>query len=551
TGLGISLQARGTELDIFDPQKKLTSELLQAIRENKAELLSLLNNVTNVEYSPIPAAGLREYYPLSFAQNRLYFMYAFDKSSTAYNMPKVIRLKGKIDIDKLNKTFNSLIARHENLRTSFHLIDDIPVQKISSSEKINVEIIDDIRSFIRPFDLQQAPLLRVGLSKISKDRHLLIMDMHHIIADGISQNTLIHDFVALYNNGSLPEVKLHFKDFATWEQSNDNKEAIASQKKYWLKQFEEEITPLDLPVDFPRPSVMNYAGGSLSFSVDENLPALPEGVTPFMMLLSVYAILLSKLANKEDIVIGVLSAGRRHADLQQAVGMFVNTLPVRLRPKPAQTFTGFLNTVKAQVLASIDNQEYQYESLIDELKIERDASRNPLFDVLFDYVNYGQPEIRIRGLEAEPYILEHPVAKFDLTLSAVPMNGRVSFDMEYATSLFSEATVARFAGYYKKIIRIVTANPAIAIGEIDMLPVEETEQLLYRFNDTTLEFPQETIVSLFEKQVQRSPRKTAVVFENVALTYRELHEQSNRIAHSLKGNRGEVIGIMCERSEKM
>jgi len=543
--LGISLQARDTELDIFDPGKRLTNELLQAIRENKPELLSILNNVSQAKYSSIPQAGLREYYPLSFAQNRLYFMYAFDTSSTAYNMPKVIKLTGKINIGKLNETFNNLVARHENLRTSFHMIDDRPVQKVAPHASVDIEMVEDIKSFIRPFDLQQAPVMRVGLLKLSSDEHLLILDMHHIIADGISQNILIRDFVSLYNNESLPEVKLHFKDFAAWEQSN---EVIASQRNYWLQQFEEEITPLDLPVDFTRPAIMNYAGGSLSFTV-EKLPALPEGITPFMMLLSVYAVLLSKLANKEDIVIGVLSAGRRHADLQQAVGMFVNTLPVRLRPRSNQTFAEFLSTVKTQVLASIDNQDYQYEALIDELKIERDASRNPLFDVLFDFVNYGQPDINIKGLKAEPFTMEHTVAKFDLTLSAVPMNGHINFDIEYSTGLFTEATIARFASYYKRILSAV--NSSIKIGEIDMLSPEEKEQLLYSFNDTKLEFPPGTIVSIFEKQVQRSPRKTAVVFEDVALTYRELHEWSNRIAHFLEDKRGQVIGIMCERSEKM
>jgi natural product biosynthesis luciferase-like monooxygenase protein len=568
--LGISLQARGTELDIYDPAKKLTDDLVRSIRESKPELLSLLNNVSQVGYNDIPPAGVREHYPLSYTQNRLYFLYNFDRQSTAYNMPKIILLTGTIDRNKLNETFNRLVERHESLRTSFHLVDDAPVQKIAASANVEIEFFtapeEEVQqvaqAFVRPFDLQEAPVLRIGLIQLSPQQHLLILDMHHIIADGISQNILVRDFVALYNNETLPSVRLHFKDFATWQQSNDNRQAIAAQRDYWLHQFAEEAVPLDLPVDFPRPSVLNYAGASVNFEIDAQLTkqlhkaAEASGVTPFIMLLSVYAVLLSKLSGKEDITIGVLTAGRQHADMQQVVGMFVNTLPVRLRPKNDWTFADFLAAVKSQVLACIDNQDYQYESLIDELKIERDASRNPLFDVLFDFVNYEQPSINIPGLKAEPYNVEHTVAKFDLTLSAVPMNGHISFDIEYATSLYRKETILRFAGYYQTIIKAVAADPGITIGKIEMLSAEEKHQLLVQFNDTATDVPSsETIISLFEKQVKHSPDKIALVFEDVALTYHELNEEANRTAHFLRRRHnvqpGDVVGIMSERSHKM
>lgn len=568
--LGVSLQARGSDLDIYDPAKKLTDELIRSIRESKPELLTLLNNVSQVGYNEIPTAGPREHYPLSYAQNRLYFLYNFDRSSTAYNMPKIILLTGKVDRNKLNETFNRLVARHESLRTSFHLADDRPVQKITGFVNVEIEFFtapeaevqNVAQAFVRPFDLQEAPVLRIGLIQMSRERHLLILDMHHIIGDGISQNILVRDFVSLYNNETLPEVGLQFKDFAAWQQSTGNKQAVAAQRDFWLQQFAEEAVPLDLPVDFPRPSILNYAGGSVHFNIDAQLTkqlyatAEAAGVTPFIMLLSVYAVLLSKLSGKEDIVIGVLTAGRQHAEMQEVVGMFVNTLPVRLRPKNDWTFADFLAAVKTQVLACIDNQDYQYESLIDELKIERDASRNPLFDVLFDFVNYEQPAINIPGVKAEPYNVEHTVAKFDLTLSAVPMNGHISFDIEYATSLFRPETIARFANYYQTIITAVAANPRIPIGKIEMLPDEEKERLLVKFNDTAVDIPaSETVVSLFEKKVKHSPGKIALVFEDIALTYQELNEKANQTAHFLRQhfnvNPGDVIGIMSERSGKM
>ncbi|MBA4058535.1 MAG: non-ribosomal peptide synthetase, partial [Marivirga sp.] len=356
-----------------------------------------------------------------------------NKGSLAYNLPQVLRLEGELDIDKLTQVFRQLIDRHESLRTSFLEIEGQVIQKLEDQVTFDIELIKPtkdkietlLENFVRPFDLSIAPLIRVGLIMLSERESLLIVDLHHIITDGVSQGVLIKDFMALYNKEELPLLRLQYKDYSEWQQSTEQRECLANQRAFWMHEFSETVGALDLPTDFPRPLMKNYEGNNMSFSLTkedtEKISAIGEeaGATLFMTILSVFNVLLSKLSNQEDITVGTGIAGRYHADLEGIVGMFVNTLVLRNHPKGDLSFREFVLEVKRKTLACFDNQSYQYDELIDGLNIPRNTSRNPLFDVMLAFQNFEQDELTIPGLKLKPYDLARSVAKFDLELTVI------------------------------------------------------------------------------------------------------------------------------------
>ncbi|MBA4058275.1 MAG: non-ribosomal peptide synthetase, partial [Marivirga sp.] len=372
----------------------------------------------------------------------MYFLYEFDKASLAYNMSQLVKLEGDLDLHRLTNAFKNLISRHESLRTSFEMTNGIPVQRIHEVVDFIVEwhegniceapsIIDN---FVRPFDLSIAPLVRVGLLKLSGRSHLLMVDMHHIITDGVSQGMLIKDFMALYNLESLPAIHIHYKDYAEWQQNSMQRDRLDAQRQFWKQEFSKEVSVLNLPTDFQRPLVKGYRGGNKTFLLREEemkrLKALSEavGATMFMTVLSIFNVLLSKLSNQEDITIGTPVAGRDHADFESIIGMFVNTLALRNFPKGELSFREFLSDVKTKTLSCFGNQSYQYEELIEELNIPRDTSRNPLVDVAFNFLNFEQEELSIPGLRLQPYGAHHTISKFDLTLTATESKGELQLN---------------------------------------------------------------------------------------------------------------------------
>lgn len=521
-------------------------------------------------FTTIPKAPVKDFYQLSSVQQRLYFLNEFDKNSLAYNMPMAMTLEGALDPARLRSTFNELGDRHESLRTFFDIVEGSPVQRVSELvgfqieyfQAVNEEVPSILESFIRPFDLGTAPLMRVGLIKVSADVHILMVDMHHLINDGVSRGVLIRDFMALYNQEELLPLQLQYKDYSEWQQSQEQKAEVSKQKDFWLDQFSEEVQTLELPLDFARPAIKNYDGDHISFElspeVTEKLKSIAgkEGATMFMVILSVYNVLLAKLSLQDDIVIGTSTAGRHQQDLENIIGMFVKTIPLRNYPAGNLTFNEFLNNVKSQVIRCFDNQSYPYEDLIDELNIERDTSHNPLFDVLFSYENFSKTDFELPDLTLKPYGYQHTDAKFDLTLTAGELDGQIHLRLNYCVRLFTKETIERFARYFEKIVIAVTSNDGINLRDIDILSNTERTQLLSVFNDTALEYNnKETLVSLFEKQVQATPDKVAVVYENHSLTYKELNEGANGVAGLLRNTYGvranDVVGIMVRRSEMM
>jgi fengycin family lipopeptide synthetase D len=532
-------------------------------------------------FAAIEPLEKKEYYPMSSAQKRLYVLHHMEEKPVAYNIFEALEIKGKPGMGKLEAVTGKLIRRHESLRTSFFMYDREPVQRIHDEVEFEIEYDDKenmIHGFLRPFDLTRAPLFRLGLIREEDEKYLLLLDMHHIISDGASMGLLVKEFMAFYAGEELAEPRIQYKDFSQWRDSNKVKEAIKQQEDYWLNQFAGEAPVLDLPADYSRPSIQDFAGHTLHFEMDREETAALKSlarereVTLFMLLLSLYTVFLSRLSGQEDIVVGTPVAGRRHADLENIIGMFVNTLALRNVALPQETFSQFLGEVKENTINAFDNQDYLYEDLVDRVGAERDTGRNPLFDAMFVWQNMDIPVIEIPGLQARHVDYENRKSKFDLTMVAFEREENLVFTFEYRTGLFKEETVRRFIGFFKKTVSAVIENDKTRISGIEIISEEEKNRVLFEFNDTEREYPgDKTIQRLFVEQVERTPDSIALVGAHelhelhelqeekakeswVRLTYAELNEKADQVAHLLRkrGVRSDtIVGIMMQRSIEM
>ncbi|GKX65197.1 non-ribosomal peptide synthase/polyketide synthase [Inconstantimicrobium mannanitabidum] len=532
------------------------------------ELGKYIESVEENPYSKIEKVEEKEYYEASSAQKRMYMLQQFDKDSIAYNMPAVFELEGKVDKKKIEETFRKLVQRHEALRTYFETLNGEIIQRLQNNYEFRLEHINEngnikdiINNFVRPFDLEKAPLLRVELVE-NNEKYYLLVDMHHIISDGLSMEILINEFTEMYEGKTLKPLKLQYKDFAAWQNNFLNSEEMKQQEEYWISRFSDEIPVLNMPTDYERPAMQSFEGNSVSFELNEEVTLKlrklikETGTTMHMALLSAFNILLSKYSGQEDIVIGTPIAGRLHADLQNIMGMFVNTLALRNKPEGDKKYIDFLKEVKENSLKAYENQSYQLEALVEKLGIRRDTSRNTLFDVMFNMVDtVTGVDIKLDDIVLKSYNNENKVAKFDLTLNALENDEKLSFTIDYCSKLFNNETIERLSKHYTKILDSIAKNAEIKLKEIDLLSEAERNQILYEFNDTNIEYPKDkTIYELFEAQVERTPDNIAVVFEDKKLTYRELNERSNSLARLLrdKGVKADsIVGIMVERSLEM
>ncbi|MCX6584303.1 MAG: condensation domain-containing protein, partial [Candidatus Aminicenantes bacterium] len=551
------------------------------------ELSRYIKDAVQWKYEQIALAEKKEYYVLSSAQKRLHFLQQMDKDGTAYNISSAWILEGIVDKDKLEQSILRLILRHESLRTSFHMVGEEPVQRIHDEVEFEIEVLGgrDRESgvdrgdaalsawapfFIRPFDLSTAPLLQVGLVKLAEEKHILLVSMHHIISDGMSTQVMMHGFSTLYAGKELQEIKLHYKDYTEWQYRERVSKKILEQGEYWKKEFEGDIPVLELPTDYARPAVQGFEGNSINFEINKEISAAlktlasESGATLYIVLLALYTTFLSRITGQEDIVIGTAVAARRHADLEKIIGMFVNSLALRNFPSGKNFFTDFLEEVKEKTLRAFENQEYQYEDLVEQISINRDVGRNPLFDTMFVLQNTGSQKIEIPGLKLVPYEYEIKTAKFDLSLTCVEVEEKLRLTFEYRTKLFKRETVERFIAYFKNIIRSIVENKNRGICDLEILAEEEKKRILYEFNDTEAEYPKnKTIHQLFEEQVEQAPDRIAVIGSttvetlhamSLQITYRQLNRQSDRLAGLLieKGVLADsIVGIMMERSVEM
>lgn len=558
------------ELKISGNKEALTPDLIAELKSKKAEILSFFKSLQGYELGiEIPKAAQQDYYPLSSAQKRLYFIQEMDKKAIGYNQPSVVKLEGTVDEGRLQQALDQLVARHESLRTAFVVVEGEIYQQILEPQSFEIdryeataeEVDELIARFIRPFDLAEAPLFRAGLIRISAEEYILMTDTHHIISDGVSQNILIQDFMALYHAQDLPALKLQYKDFAAWQDSDAQRASLASKKEFWLEQFKEDVTPLDLPIDHARPLKKSFAGDTVEFSLSAKataqLKALAdkEGATMYNAVLAVYYVLMHKLSGQEDIVIGTPTAGREHPDLESLIGVFVNTLPLRNYPKATEAFSSFLSSVKSNTLACFDNQAYQYEELVNELKVARDTSRNALFDVVFTYQNHEQSELEISDLTLKSYQSPYSESIFDILLTTFEVEDHLEFNFTYRTELFDHETIERFATYFQQIVDTVVAQETIALQDIEVTTASEREQLVTGFNQTQIDFPQEeTLVSLIEATAAEFPQHIAVRYDEDKITYGELETRSRQLATYLVNqgvSKDTLVGLCLERSVDM
>ncbi|HLP45013.1 MAG TPA: condensation domain-containing protein, partial [Candidatus Kapabacteria bacterium] len=469
------------------------------------------NKESHIAIEPVEK---REYYDLSSAQKRLYFLQQLDLNSTSYNMPLVLPIGKGIKRDKLEFALRQLIIRHESLRTSFQRVNNEVVQRVHEQVEFELETLaaknakgrEDVQhsalsiqhfihSFIRPFDLSQAPLMRSGLIEMPDGNHVWIVDIHHIVSDGTSHAVLTEDFMRLYETGMpLESLPLQYKDFAQWQNELFAKGKIKSQEDYWLQLYAGEIPRLNLAADYKRPEVFTFQGDQYGFLLAgedagkfKTLGARYGG-TLYMNMMAVLNTLFYKYTGQTDIIIGSGIAGRRHADIQGVVGMFVNTLVMRNYPSGEKTYEHFLKEVIAHSVAGFENQDVQFEELVEKLDPERDPSRNPLFDISMVVQNFrqaqGNIQLEITNGNNPASLYKNRTAKFDLTFFVSELEKDVAINIEYYTGIFKRETIERLVNHFQDIIKAVIKNPAIAIKDIDILSEKEKEQLLYEFNDT-------------------------------------------------------------------
>ncbi|MCY8754650.1 amino acid adenylation domain-containing protein, partial [Bacillus inaquosorum] len=525
-------------------------------------LALIIQDAEENPYAAIEPAVERKTYPVSSAQKRIYVLQQLDEG-VAYNMPAVLELEGALDVAKLYAVCKELISRHEPLRTSFVSgADGEPVQRIHTEVPFTLSTETAIEGFIRPFDLSQAPLFRAGLIKVTNEKHVLLVDMHHIISDGVSVQLLIREFTDLYANRQLKPLRIQYKDYAVWQQQFKKGDSYQKQETYWLQQFSGDLPALELPTDKRRPAERHFTGGKVTFQLDKEITARIKRLanknrsTLYMTLLALYSAFLSRLSGQDDIVIGSPIAGRPHADLEAVLGMFVNTLALRTRPAGNMTFEEFLKEVRQTALEAYEHQDYPFEELVDKLGVQREMSRNPLFDTTLVLQNMEQQKLKMKDVQLRWNDLQHPISKFDISLYVTEHDSELFCQFEYSTALFEKETIQRWAGLFTTLVEHTAVSPETELDDIPLLTKEEERAFIescHPFQETGYPMNQ-TLHYALEQQAAKTPDQPAVIFEHGAMTYKELNEQANRIAWELigRGVKSETtVAIIGKRSPEM
>ncbi|HEY0735991.1 MAG TPA: amino acid adenylation domain-containing protein, partial [Herpetosiphonaceae bacterium] len=558
-----------------------------------ADLAARLTSTPRTEQSlpnvPLRAYPRSEHLPLSFAQQRLWFLDQLDPGSASYHIPLVVRLHGTLDPDALAHSLTALVARHEALRTTIATIDDQPVQLIAPLHVEDIRVAlpvmdlqapsqDEIAAVIRaevgqPFDLRQGPLLRARLLRLhrapsghgtrhgTRDEQILILTLHHIVTDGWSQSVLLRELTTLYQSYvqaapvALPTLPIQYADYAVWQREYLQGAVLQQQIDYWRRQLA-DMEPIDLPTDYPRSTNSDQPGALHSFTIPaaigEDMQRLSRqlGATLFMTLLAAWQVLLGRYSRQSDIAVGVPIAGRTRPELEGLIGMFVNTLVLRADLAGQPTFAELLSRVRAVCLDAYAHQDVPFELLVETLQPERDLSRTPLFQVMFTLQNTPRTTIDLPELTLEPVAVEVSTAKFDLSLVLSEQPSGLQGVVEYRSDLFAAATIARLVGHYQELLAALVADPHRRIDDLPMLTEAERRQLLIEWNADTLDLPAVGgIHELVEAQVARTPDAIAVRFGEQELTYAELNGRANQLASYLRerGVGPEVcVGIAME-----
>lgn len=483
-------------------------------------------------------------YPVSSAQRRIFYTVNMDSSSLAYNTPFGIIFKKKPDIKKLEESIKNILNSHDAFKTYFALENNDVVQKLVPKVDFSLKTCNYKNDeFVKPFNLGKAPLIHVELDHY-EGKYLLQLDIHHIICDGSSIAIFMKELCDLYNNKEVRHSKIDYIDFAVSEK------IIKEDEDYWLSQFKNEIPILNMPTEYERTATKSYEGNNVYLSLN-NLSDISSvckkyNVTPYMFLLSCFYILLYKYTMQNDIVVGSPVIGRNNHELQDVIGMFVNTLAIKQNIQSTNKFSDFLELVRDNCLNAYNHQTYPFDELVKKLNVVRDTSRSPVFDILFTYESEGKPKFDFGGIPVEYYIPENKTSKFDFSLEVTPNDEGFNLRLEYCTKLFSKRFMENLLDCYNNIIKSVITNNDVQISQIQML---SNIPNIY----PTLDYPKEyRIIDLFERQVKKTPNKTALVYGEKKYTYKELQDKVNKLAyylHSLGDN--EVIGMLMDRSDNL
>ncbi|QRK14210.1 LLM class flavin-dependent oxidoreductase [Archangium violaceum] len=588
--LDVRLWVEGELLRYSAPKGALSPALLSEVRARKEEILAFLRQAAMATRSgppPIqPAPRTGESLPLSFAQQRLWFLTQLQSDASAnasYNMPGALRLEGPLDVAALERSLSEILRRHETLRTTFPVVSGTAVQAIAPAQPIRVPLVDltahpeaeretEVRRLaaeeaLRPFELTVDALLRCTLLRLAPQSHVLLITLHHITADAWSIAILFKELVTLYEAFSagrpspLPELPIQYADFAWWQRRHLEGEALARHVEYWKQQLAGAPPLLELPSDHPRPPAQTFRGGSVPFQLDaglsRKLKQLGEqaGATPFMTLLAAWSVLLSRYSGQEDIVVGSPIANRTRKELEPLIGFFVNTLVLRTRLDGAPSFLELLGRVKQVALDAYAHQDAPFEHLVEALQPERNLSHPPLFQVMFMLQNAPVERLELAGLRVSLAETESATAKFDLTLSLEETAAGFKGGLEYSADLFERPTIVRMVEHLRVLLEGIVAAPHQPVSALPLLGPAETSRLLREWNDTGKDFLRERCIhELFEAQAARTPEAVAVVFEDEQLTYRELNARANQLARHLRAQGvgpETLVGICVERSLEM
>ncbi|CAN5483204.1 hypothetical protein BH09BAC3_BH09BAC3_33930 [soil metagenome] len=548
-----------------------------------AALSELIGKQARIDYKTIQPLPLSPFYELSSAQTRLWILNQFGEIGHAYNISMAYSMEGDIRHDLLQQALKSVINRHENLRTQFQMVDGVPKQvvrqdvgdnfkisyfdlrNVSDKELYSKEILD--REMKHPFDLENAPLVRASILQLSERGTIFLFTIHHIIADQWSLWIIFNELLTFYNAqltsrpATLKELRVHYKDYSAWQNQRLEGEQSRIHQLYWLNQFEGELPTLALPADNVRPVVMRYEGSNYRQTLD---PAIMDGIrqessdreaTIFMTLMASINVLLYKYTGQHDFILGFPSAGRDHLDLEEQVGYYVNTLALRTRVFSDETFDDLLQRVKVSVLGAFRHEVYPFERLVDDLKLERNTSRPPLFSILVVMRNkiFPMRSVVVDGVSVRTYSLANETSKFDITLTFIETGDReLVLDVEYNSNLFSQKFIEEFAGHYHTLLGNISKQFTTTIGSLLIVSPEENINLILQGISLPLTAENNRLHELIEFQARIHPELIAVECGLSEITYGDLNERANKVARALikaGAKQNELIGLMMERSE--
>ncbi len=510
---------------------------------------------------PITPADRSAPLALSFAQQRLWFLAQLEaRASAAYHIAGGVRLIGALNLDALQAALDRIVARHEALRTRFVSINGTPCQQVREATPFALRFYDvgdaaDVQGALRDlareevataFELAQDSPIRGRLVRLKDGEYVLLVTVHHIVADGWSLTRLMDELGLLYQAFShgeqdpLPTLTLQYADFSAWQREWMQGRVFQAQLAYWREQLEDAPPLLELPTDRPRPAQQDYAGDSVEFTLGAGLSlelsalAMRQGVTRYMLMLSGWAILLARLSGQDDIVIGTPVAGRTRTELEPLIGLFVNTLALRCRVPGTATVAELLARVKATTLAAQAHQDVPFEQLVEALNPERNLAHSPLFQTLFLWQEAVDAGLHLQGLTTEPFNLEQPTSQFDLTITLGLRGDRLEGSIGYATRLFDRATVERFVEHWRVLLEAMVLDATQTVARLPLLTEAQRRQVLHDWNATRVDYPTEVCLhTLIEQQVARTPEALALVHDDEALTYSQMNRRANRLAHGL------------------